>query len=382
MNGVRCGIDNLDSVSGVLRNRRIGLLVGSASTDRELESSVDVLRERFTVCALFAPEHGLYGSHGAGSEFGSTVDVRTGLPVHSLYGENRAPTAEQLEGLDAVVIDLQDAGARYYTYLSTLSLVMKACAGAEIPVVVLDRPNPLGGEIIEGPLLSPGFDSFVGLHRVPVRYGLTIGEYARYIDETEGYGCDLTVVPLEGWKRSMYFDETGLQWVPPSPNLPTAESAIVYVGTCLFEGTNVSEGRGTAKPFEVFGAPWIEPRRVAERIDQAALAGGRLRECRFEPSASKYHGETCAGFQLHVTDRRIFRPYGAGAAVIDAVRAVHPEFRFLEPEDRHGRYFIDLLSGNELLRAVDFTLCEYIGRCDRDAAEFAEMRNRVLLYNG
>ncbi|TVR54609.1 MAG: DUF1343 domain-containing protein [Spirochaetaceae bacterium] len=386
---VLLGVERDAELGTYLSGRTVGLVTNAAATDSSLVPTVDRLRERFTIASLFGPEHGIRGDAAAGDAVASGLDERSGLPVYSLYGENRAPSADQIAELDAVVIDLPDVGARFYTYLSTVVYVMQACAAASVRCIVLDRPNPIGGEIVEGLMLDRRFSSFVGRFPVPVRHGLTIGEYAVYINETERVGCDLHVVTMTGWRRKLYADQLGLPWVMPSPNLPTVESATVYAGTCLFEGTNLSEGRGTTKPFELIGAPWLDTERVlrALRSESAsrALAGVRLRECRFRPHISKHAGETCRGLQLHVTDRSLFRPYSAAVALIDSIRRTHDEFVFLEPtrgvpDAPDARFFIDLLSGDDSLRAHDFRLAEYLTRCAEDSAAFIEARSPYLLY--
>ena len=390
---VLLGIERDDEVRALLRGRRIGLVTNAAATDSRLVPAVDRLCERFTIAALFGPEHGIRGDAAAGDAVASGVDERSGVPVYSLYGENRSPSPDQLSALDAVVVDLPDVGARFYTYLSTVAYVMEACAAASLPCIVLDRPNPIGGEIVEGIKLDRRYSSFVGLFPVPARHGLTIGEYAVFINDTERLGCELHVVAMAGWRRELYADQLGHPWVMPSPNLPTVESATVYAGTCLFEGTNLSEGRGTTKPFELIGAPWLDTERVLRALRAPAakpsstvvaatappLAGVGLRECCFRPTASKYTGETCHGVQLHVTDRSVFRPYSAGVAILDAIRRTHEQFAFLEPTPG-ARYFIDLLSGDDSLRSEGFRLAEYLDRCREDSVAFIAARRRYLLY--
>ena len=374
------GLDNPEALGDLPRGSRVGLLTNDAATNSRLVPAADVLVRTVRLCALFGPEHGIRGDVQAGVSVGSAVDPRTGLPVYSLYGEHRAPTAEQLAELDVVVADLPDVGSRYYTYLATLCCVMESCATAGLPLIVLDRPNPIGGTIMEGPLVRAEYTSFVGRSAVPVRHGLTVGEYARFVNDAAGIGCDLRVVPMVGWERTRYFDELPLHWVMPSPNLPTLTSALLYVGTCLFEGTNVSEGRGTTRPFELIGAPWLDPDRVLAAIDPGAMTGALLRECRFRPVASKHAGELCAGFQIHVEDRTLVRPYRVAVALLDAVRRSCDGFRFLPPPDGGRRHFIDLLAGDDALRDPGFELQAYLRRCDQETDAFAVSRRRSLLY--
>jgi uncharacterized protein YbbC (DUF1343 family) len=302
---------------------------------------------------LFAPEHGLWGAAQDHAPVASTRDQVTGLEVWSLYGERRAPTPETLAGLDALVVDLQDIGARYYTFVWTLALAMRECARAGVRVIVLDRPNPLGGDRVEGNVPDPAFASFVGLYPLPARHGFTIGELARRFVLEEGIRCDLTVARMRGWRRAMLWEDTGLPWVPPSPNMPTPDTARVYPGGCLIEGTNLSEGRGTTRPFEWIGAPYLDGHRYAAALDAMSLAGVRFRPARFIPTFHKWAGEVCGGVQIHVTDRRRFRPFRTGVAAITVARRLAPaEFRWKEPpyEFEHKRLPIDILFGTDRIR--------------------------------
>ena len=376
---VRSGLDNLGTVYEHLEGKRIGLLTGPAAIDRNLRHSADILHSQFHLTCLFAPEHGIRGDLQAGDPVAAAVDQRTGLPVHSLYGDHQAPTEAELSEVDVLVVDLQDVGARFYTYIYTLAHAMESCARADIPVVVLDRPNPLGGKHVEGCLLKSPFRSFVGRYAMPARYGLTIGEFAIWLNQEEHLGCRLTISRLSGWRRSMYFDETGLPWVSPSPNIPTVDSALAYVGTCLFEGTNLSEGRGTTRPFEQIGAPWLDQARVMRRIDPIAIQGAGLRPCWFRPTFSKHAGTLCAGIQLHVFDRELFRPYMAGIALMDAIRATHPDFAFLPPSAA-GLPMIDLLAGTDELRLAFVDRDNFMNRAAQEAAGFAGTSKGCRLY--
>ena len=270
-----------------------------------LEHAISLLRDvrgaRLT--ALFAPEHGLWGAPQDHATIATDRDPVTGMRVSSLYGERREPTPSMLAGLDVMVIDLQDVGSRYYTFAWTMALTMRACARAGVAVMVLDRPNPLGGEILEGNIPDPAFASFVGLHPLPIRHGLTIGEHARYLVREHGYGCALTVVPMRGWRRRMLWEDTGVPWVAPSPNMPTLDTARVYPGGCLIEGTNLSEGRGTTRPFEWIGAPWLDAHAYAAALTAARLPGVKFRPARFTPTFHKWANRLCGGVQVHVTDQ-------------------------------------------------------------------------------
>ncbi|MDZ7547970.1 exo-beta-N-acetylmuramidase NamZ family protein, partial [Clostridium perfringens] len=256
--------------------------------DSNFKSSIDVLYENTNLTTLFAAEHGIRGYAQAGDSVGSEVDNITGLPVHSLYGSTKKPTPEMLENVDILAYDMQDVGARFYTYINTLAYAMEACAENDKTFVVFDRPNPIGGEV-QGNLLNTNFSSFVGMYPIVQRYGMTVGEYSKFINEEFNINCKLEVVEMEGWTRDMYYDETGLNtWVMPSPNMPTLTTSIVYTGTCVFEGTNVSEGRGTTRPFELIGAPWIDPMDLSNELNSLGLPGVKFRAASFTPTFSKY----------------------------------------------------------------------------------------------
>ncbi|MDO9693849.1 MAG: DUF1343 domain-containing protein [Candidatus Latescibacteria bacterium] len=338
-----------------LRGRRVGLLCHPASVDGRLRHAAPLLRAApgADLRCLFGPQHGLRGETQDNMvEWRGFADPATGLPAYSLYGEHRKPTAAMLADLDLLVIDLQDVGARYYTFIWTMLLCLEACSEQGKAVLVLDRPNPLG-DAREGNVLDPAFRSFVGLEPLPMRHGLTIGELARLFRRRRGLDVDLTVIGCRGLDPGAWFDETGLPWVLPSPNMPTLDTAAVYPGMCLLEGTELSEGRGTTRPFEIFGAPWLVPERLADRLADDDLPGVRLRPLHFEPTFQKHHGRLCGGLQLHVTDRRAFRPVLTAVAVLCAARALWPDdFRWKEPpyEYETVKPPIDILAGGRGLR--------------------------------
>ncbi len=313
-----------------LRGLRVGLVCNPTSVDRSLRHAADLLAAApgVKLTALFGPEHGVRGDAQYMAAVGDERDRRTGLPVHSLYGKTRAslaPTPPQLAGLDALVFDIQDVGARYYTYQATMMLCMEAAARARLRFFVLDRPNPIGGIAVEGPRLLPGFESFCGLHDLAPRHGMTVGELAEAFRLERGLtDLELTVVECRGWRRAMHQRETGLPWVFPSPNMPTPETALVYPGMCLLEGTNLSEGRGTTRPFEVFGAPWLDSDQLLEALSAERLPGLRLRPVSFVPTFDKHRGERCHGVELFVVDRDAFRPFLTGTACVAAARALAP----------------------------------------------------------
>ncbi|HUG91212.1 MAG TPA: DUF1343 domain-containing protein [Planctomycetaceae bacterium] len=344
----------------VLEGARFGLLMNQASVDGRLRYACDVLAERFPgrLRAIFSPQHGLWSEQQANMiESPHTRHPVHDVPVYSLYSETRRPTRQMLDGLDRLVVDLQDVGTRVYTFAWSVSHCLEACAEAGLPVVVLDRPNPIDGVTVEGPLLEREFESFVGRASIPMRHGLTLGELMRFINVERSIGADVHVVPLEGWDRSMLFPDTGRAWVAPSPNLPTWRSALAYPGQVLLEGTNLSEGRGTTTPFEVCGAPFIDPFRLAAAIERFELPGVRLRPVRFVPTFDKWAGRSCGGVFLHVTDPRTFRAYQTTVSILGAVRSLWPEdFRWSDPpyEYETGRPPIDFITGSSRLRqAID-----------------------------
>jgi uncharacterized protein YbbC (DUF1343 family) len=338
-----------------LRGRRIGLLAHQASVDARLEHAATLLADLrgARLVRLFAPEHGLWGAAQDHAPIAGARDPVTGRPVLSLYGARRAPTPAMLRGLDTLVVDLQDVGSRYYTFAWTMALAMRACARAGVAVVVLDRPNPLGGDRVEGNVPDPAYASFVGLYPLPARHGLTLGELARYLDAEHGLGCDLTVVPMRGWRRAMLWEDTGLPWVPPSPNMPTPDTARVYPGGCLVEGTNLSEGRGTTRPFEWVGAPYLDAHRFAAGLAALRLPGVVFRAARFRPTFHKWAGRLCGGVQIHPTDVARFRPFLTGLAVVAVARRQAPRaFAWRRPpyEFERRRLPFDILCGTDAVR--------------------------------
>jgi uncharacterized protein YbbC (DUF1343 family) len=372
----------------VLRGRTIGLVSNPASIDgrfRHVSERAEAGGVR--IGALFGPQHGFRSDLQENMiESPHGTDAGRGVPVYSLYSETREPTPEMLAGLDALVIDLQDVGTRIYTYIYTMAGCLKAARKAGMPVVVCDRPNPIGGLAVEGPMLEAGFESFVGLYPIPMRHGMTIGELARMFNEHFGIGAKLEVVWMEGWTRAQYYDETGLPWVLPSPNIPTFETCIVYPGTVLFEGTNVSEGRGTGLPFELIGGPWIKPEPFAAGLNRRGLPGVHFRPALFEPTFHKHAATPCGGCQIHVTDRASFRPVETGVAVLEATRAADPgAFAWRDPpyEYEYVKPPIDMLYGSAELREVldgGATAGELVkGWADR-LGPFLETRARFLQY--
>ncbi len=382
------GIDRL-LASGDLAGRRVGLVCNPASIDAAYRHTAQRLRRApdVTLAALFGPQHGFRSD--VQDNMVETPHARHpawNIPIHSLYSDRREPTAGMFDGLDVLVIDLQDVGTRVYTYIYTLANCLRAAARHGLPVVVCDRPNPIGGTQIEGPLLAPGYESFVGQFPIPLRHGMTIGELARLFNDHFGLGAELQVARLDDWERPSYHDATGLPWVMPSPNLPTLDSAVVYPGAVLFEGTNLSEGRGTTRPFELLGAPWIDGEALAGRLADAALPGVLARAAHFEPTFQKHAGRPCGGCQIHVTDREAFRPVLTAVAVLQAIRRADPaRFAWREPpyEYERSKQPIDILAGSAALRRqidADVDATEIAAGWEADVAAFAALRSRFLLY--
>jgi uncharacterized protein YbbC (DUF1343 family) len=371
----------------LVKGRRVGLVASVSSVDKQLVSSVERLHNHpdVNLTALYGPEHGLRGAAQAGQHVTGCVDSATGLPVHSLYGETRKPTPEMLKGLDVIIYDLQDGGVRFCTYLATLAYVMQAASDSSLPVVVLDRPVFLNGVTIEGPLLDPAYTSFVGPYPVPIRYGMTAGEMARLFNAYFAIGCDLTVVEMDGWRRSMWFDQTDMFFVPPSPNLPTLSAFMLYPGTCLVEGSNLSEGRGTTRPFEYIGAPWIEAAQLAHALNDLELPGARFRPVYFVPTFSKHEGETCGGVHVYVTNRDEFRPVETGLHILALAKTLYPDhFAWREPWTDGGHYPIDLLSGGAQVRRhldANKPITDLVESWEADIQQFSRLRSGYLHYS-
>ena len=378
---VRVGVETfLADVPRALRGKRVGLITNHTGIDRLRNSDIDLIAKHkdLKLVALLAPEHGIRGTAEAGEEVVDETDPKTGVPVFSLYAsEDRGPTPEMLKDVDVLVYDLQEVGGRTWTYVSTMALAMQAARRRGIPFVVLDRPNPIGGEIVEGALLDPRFKSFVGMYPIPARHGMTVGELATLFNRKYGIGCDLIVARVENWRRSQWFDETGLPWVNPSPNLRSLAALTSYPGTVYFEGTSLTEGRGTDRPFEQVGAPWLDAGGVARVMNERRLPGVRFEAVTMSvaPTAAKHKGQTIPAIRFVVTDRRAYRPVRTSLLLIDEIRR------------RHTRDFawtgtIDRLTGSDRVRlAIEGgRLRPLLEEWDRQAAEFLESRKPFLLY--
>ncbi|HHU55419.1 MAG TPA: DUF1343 domain-containing protein [Acholeplasmataceae bacterium] len=372
-NKVLLGIDRIDEYLDYFEGKRVGLITNPTGINSNYESTIDILFEKVNLVALFAPEHGIRGDLQAGQTLGSYVDDITGLTVYSLYGTTKKPTKAMMDKLDVLCIDIQDAGARFYTYIYTMAYAMEACNEYDKEFVVFDRPNPAGGSLYEGNILDLEYRSFIGYYPLIQRHGMTIGELAQLFNKEYDIDCKLKVIPMKNWERDMYFDDTGLGWVIPSPNFPTVNTALVYPGTCLFEGTNLSEGRGTTIPFEVIGAPWVNGHEWAEELNNLNLPGVKFRPAYFTPTFSKYQGRLCSGVQVHVTDRDTFMPVKTAFAMLDVIRDLYPnEISFNSS--------MNLLNGSNFLRDDLYSLEEQFELIDKDTEEFGKIRSKYLIY--
>ena len=387
---VRIGIERLiEEDLSLVAGARVALVSNPASIDRGFRHAAEMLGDdpRIELAALFGPQHGFRSDLQDNMiETPHARDARRRIPIYSLYSETREPTPEMLRDVDVLVVDLQDVGTRVYTYIYTMANCMRAAARHGVRVVVCDRPNPVGGLAIEGTILRPECVSFVGQFPIPLRHGMTIGELARLFNQEFSIGAALDIVPLDGWQRSLYFDETGLPWVIPSPNLPTLDSTIVYPGAVLFEGTMLSEGRGTTRPFELIGAPWIDGESLASAMNARDLPGVHFRATFFEPTFQKHAKQTCGGCQLHVTDRDTFQPVRTAVELIDGFRRQNPSaFAWRQPpyEYEHDKWPIDILYGSDGLRATidsEGDLSPLIASWKDEEERFRKTREKYLLY--
>ena len=369
----RHGIDNVEKADYILKDKKnIGLLSNYTGVDSNFNRAVDILCGRYKLAKLYAPEHGYDGVLQAGKSIENLTDKISGLPVLSMFNITDSEEDNIFEGVDAVCFDIQDVGLRFYTYISVLALAMKQCAKRNIPMVVFDRYNPLGLDKVSGTLLSEEFSSFVGMYELPSRHGMTVGEYARYINTEKNINCDLHVIACEGLKRTDNFESLGVPWIQTSPNIPTYETAVVYTGTVVFEDSNVSEGRGTTKPFELIGAPFIDGTELSRLMNDKKIPGVYFREVAFCPTFSKYQGERCEGVQIHVTDREIFEPFYTGLILWDTIRKNYPEFKVKDNAK--------CLFGSDEIFAPDFDADKFYEKHKIKIAEFTEKTKKYWLY--
>lgn len=378
---VENGADRIVDYSRLFKGKKIGLITAPTGLTADLVSTIQIFKDNFHLAALFSPEHGVRGNLAAGAEVETYRDPLTGVPVYSMYRkDSKRMTPEMLDEVDLVVYDIQDVGVRYYTFIYSMLYALEDCAQAGKPFVVLDRINPLDGVTVEGNVLKPGYESFIGNFPLCVRYGLTPGEVAGMANDRMGWNADLHVVPCKGWERSQLFPETGRMWIHPSLNIPRFETALLYGGTCLFEGTNLSEGRGTTFPFEMIGAPFIEPERLADEMNGLDLSGVKFRPVYFTPTTSKFQGELCGGVQLYVTDLRAFHAVETGVTLMYTIKRNYPEFSYLPPIRANSRPFIDLLCGDRLYREGAMDLPELLESFREESRIFSLEKKKYHLY--
>jgi uncharacterized protein YbbC (DUF1343 family) len=378
---IRNGIDCIAQYAHLFNGKRLGLITAPTGLNKDFVSTIEILHENFNLVALFSPEHGVRGDQAAGAQIENDVDPITGVPVYSLYRkDSKRLSQEMLDEVDLIVYDIQDVGVRYYTFIYTMLYAMEDCAKAGKEFVVLDRINPLNGVSVEGNILKPTYQSFVGNYPLCVRYGLTAGEVALMANDQMSWNCKLQVVRCDGWERRMQFPETGRPWVMPSLGIPRFDTALLYSGTCIFEGTNLSEGRGTTVPFEIVGAPCIHAQKLADEMNLKKLPGVVFRPVYFKPSFSKFQGEQCSGVQLHVMNTREFRPVEAGVTLMYAIKHNYELFSFLPPLKMGSRPFIDLLCGDKLYRDEPVDIPALLEQFRNESQSFALMKQQYHLY--
>ncbi|WP_027625445.1 exo-beta-N-acetylmuramidase NamZ family protein [Clostridium lundense] len=381
MGKVKLGIDNIDKYMDIFENKKVGLITNPTGMDSNFNSTIDLLNERTNLVALYSPEHGVRGDIQAGEMVDNYIDENTGLNVYSLYGKSKRPSYDMLKNIDVLVFDIQDVGSRFYTYLYTMAYAMESCKKFNKIFVVLDRPNPIGGEEVEGNILDVNYKSFIGLYPITQRYGLTIGEVALLFNNEFKIGCDLKVIKMDGWERNMYFEDTNLPWIMPSPNIPTIDTALIYSGTCIFEGTNISEGRGTTKPFEVIGTPWLNPYTISEEMNLINLPGVKFRPVYFTPTFSKHKGDLCKGVQVHITNRKEFKPVRTGLSLLFKIKQQSKDkFQFSPPYTEFGKHMIDYNTGGSSVREGKATLQQLISIWDEDRRKFTNIKEAYHIY--
>ena len=377
-NRLKLGIERLSEYRTIFAGKRVGLITNQTGIDAEGTPSAVLLSRSAQLTALFSPEHGIQGNEREGASIGHSSDPRTGLPVYSLYGNTKRPTPEMLKDIDILCFDIQDVGARFYTYISTMAYAMEECARHKKQFVVFDRPNPIGGAV-EGNMLELEYRSFTGYFPIVQRHGMTVGELALLFNTEYGVHCDLTVIPMEGWNRETYFDELPLLWVPPSPNIPSPQTALVYAGVCLFEGTNLSVGRGTTMPFQYLGAPYIDAYRLADQLNRLGMAGVRFLPAFFTPSLSLYAGQLCGGVQIAVADRRSFAPVKTAVALFYELKRLYPN-KFTITNAGKKYCGLHLLTGCTQLTDPSQTAQDYFIRIEKESRQFSGIRKQYLLY--
>lgn len=380
MNKTILGIERVDEFMDILKDKRIGLITNPTGIDSSFKSSIDILLEKTNLVCLYSPEHGVRGSLQAGAAVDSYIDELTNIPVYSLYGKNKKPGKDLMDQIDIMAIDIQDCGSRYYTFIYTMAYAMMACSEFGKKFVVFDRPNPVGCDKVEGNILELEYRSFVGYYPIPQRHGMTIGELAQLFNKEFEIGCDLTVIPMKNYERWMSFEDTSLPWVIPTPNMPTINTCYAYNVTCVFEGTNVAEGRGTTTPFELVGAPWLKSEDLAERLNKYNLPGVHFRPQYFTPTFSKYQGELCGGVYVHITDRKSFNALKTSWVMLEEIRRNNKEFVVNKPYKEGGHSIFEFEVGTRYMVEQTYSLEKELEILDEDSEKFKEIRKPYLIY--
>ena len=374
---IKLGIDCLDEYLYIFKDKRVGLITNATGYNSEGKSSISILKERTNLVLLFSPEHGLNGNFREGALIDNSTDKASSLKICSLYGKQKKPTKEMLKDIDVLCFDIQDVGSRFYTYIYTMAYAMQACAENEKTFVVFDRPNPIG-DAVEGFILQDEFKSFVGLYPIAQRHGMTVGELSLMFNKEFEINCNLKIIPLKNWRRSSYFDELSLIWLPTSPNIPNAETALIYSGICIFEGTNMSVGRGTTLPFHYIGAPFINANELGNRLNAEKLKGVRFFPAYFTPNSSIYKDEACEGIYIAITDKNAFKPVRTAIKIFNIIKKLHPNFKI--NDEKLKRCGLNLLFGNALLTEKNIDEKALFKAMEADEKKFIKMKQAYLLY--
>lgn len=378
---VRPGIDKLDEYLYLFKDKKVGLITNPTGINSNFISSIDLFYEKTNLQAMFSCEHGVRANNQAGQKFQTYIDEKTNVVVHSLYGKSKKPSKEMMDSIDIIACDILDVGSRFYTFIYTLAYMMMACKEYNKPIVVFDRPNPCNASTVEGTMLDIKYRSFIGYFPIVQRHGMTIGEIAKLFNEEYGIGCDLTVITMDGYNREMYYEDTGMLWVMPSPNFPTVETSITYNSTCIFEGTNIEEGRGTTAPFQLVGAPFIDPYKYADALNSLNLPAVYFRPAYFRPTFSKYPNIDCAGVEVHVLDRKKYEAVKVGFAMLQIIRDLYPnEFEVTPPYKEGMHTMLAFNIANEDIINNKMSLEDQFKLIEKDTEIFKNIRNKYLLY--
>ena len=376
----KVGIENIDQYLHLFKNKKVGLITNPTGVDHKFRSTIDILKEKTKLVSLYAPEHGVRGDLQACVRLENYVDEETGCMVYSLYGKDKKPSYDMLKDIDVLCFDIQDVGARFYTFIYTMAYAMMAAKEFNKKFIVFDRPNPVGGMEVEGNILNLKYRSFVGYYPLVQRYGLTVGELALMFNQLYEIDCDLEVIKMSDYDRKNDYKALNYPWVLPSPNIAQMDSTYAYLATCYFEGTNVSEGRGTTTPFHVVGAPWLKSKSVIKKLNEKNLPGVQFRTMYFTPTFSKHKDELCEGIELYITDKKVFKPVNTGYTLLYLISEMHAEFKFLPPYKEGMNPMIDLLTGDDFMRTKRLSLDEILEKIDHDSKAFKQMKGKFHIY--